>query len=532
VPGKTQSKSSRIEHRGWYLWGVTIALVMALAATVVLFYIPLLDQMGSTDETLTLGTESYNTILVVVGLVLLFSLYSAYKHVELERTRKALARESRDAENVQARLSEISSLFQLSTTLNLQLRLDVMLEIIARRIVSAVRAQQASIMLYNPELGILETRASYGLEAEFARNARKRLGEGIAGWVAKQQQAVILTHDAPSTALREHFKTDRNITSALSLPLRVGDRCVGVLNVNRINHPEPFSEDHRQVLEMFAEHVGAVIDRAETMDRLGSRSRELEATNQRLTETNQMKDLFLSTASHELKTPLTSVIAYAELLDENEGQLSTPQRAEFLRRLRGEAERLLSLIDDILDLTRLESGKMVLKPVPLSVNEVIHAAVETSRNMALKKGVELIEEPGDRIPLIPIDEVKLRQVIVNLIVNAIKFSPRGSRVRARSDREPNYVRVDVRDEGPGIEPDETATIFELFGQGVPKDEKGMGVGIGLHLVKRITELHGGHVGVNSVPGEGSTFWVRLPVALAAADEPTAEVATEAATAAA
>src|SRR5439155_2894996 len=172
----------------------------------------------------------------------------------------------------------------------------------------------------------------------------------------------------------------------------VGERCVVVHNVNHINHPESFHEHHRAMLDMFAEHVAAVIDRAETMERLGSRSRQLEEDNLKLTEMNRMKDLFLSTASHELKTPLTSVIAYAELLDDNEKQLERSQRTEFLRRLRAEANRLLALIEEILDLSRIESGKLALHRVPISINEVARAAAETSRSLGRRRGIEIDEE--------------------------------------------------------------------------------------------------------------------------------------------
>jgi signal transduction histidine kinase len=199
--------------------------------------------------------------------------------------------------------------------------------------------------------------------------------------------------------------------------------------------------------------------------------------------------------------------------------LGPAQRAEFLRRLRAEAERLLGLIDDILDLTRLESGKVTLKPVSIAINEVAHAAVETSRSMAQKHGIGLDEEFSDDLPIVPVDEVKMRQVVVNLLVNAIKFSPQGARVTVATAREPAFLRIEVRDKGPGIPPDEATHIFELFGQGVQADiTKGGGLGIGLHLVRRIVELHGGLVGVNSTPGSGSSFWVRLPIARARRQE--------------
>jgi signal transduction histidine kinase len=504
----------RLTRRGWILWGITFAVVLALTITVPLLYLPLMQLLAANGVNVS-GQDTYYAIIGLAGLVSIFCLYTALKQVELNRMRGALEHEESEKQDVRTRLSELSALFQVSTTLNLQLRLGVILEIIVRRVVSTLRAQQASIMLYDAESGMLETRASYGLESEFARNAKKKMGEGIAGWVAERQESVLLSEKSPPHPLTQHFKPNRNITSALSLPLRVGDRCVGVLNVNRINHPEPFQEHHREMLQLFSEHVGAVIERAETLERLSHRTRELEAANLKLSELNQMKDVFLSTASHELKTPLSSVIAYAELLEENDHTLAQEQRGEFLRRLQGEAGRLMNLIEDILDLSRIESGKLALRRRMMPVNEVVRAALETSRALAQKHGVELADKLDDRLPPLSIDEVKLRQVVVNLLANAIKFSPERGTVAVASRIDQDAVVIEVTDDGPGILPEESTHIFELFGQGVRGlDRKGGGLGIGLHLVKRLSELHGGHVGVNSVPGKGSTFWVRLPMSLA------------------
>jgi signal transduction histidine kinase len=514
---------THLRRRTWLLWVLTFGVLLALTASVPILYLPVIESLASSQVDTQTLEHAYYALVGLSGMVLVFCLYTALKQRDLDRTRDALQREEQETEGVRTRLSELSAMFQVSTTLNLQLRLDVILEIIVRRVVSALRAQQASIMIFNPESGDLETRATYGLESEFARNARKRLGEGIAGWVAQHGQAVLLNGNGGRPELTRHYKADRNITSALSLPLRVGERCVGVLNVNRINHPEPFQDHHREILFMFAEHVAAVIERAETLERLGSRSRELEEANLRLTQMNAMKDVFLSTASHELKTPLTSVIAYAEILDDNENRLDKKQRSEFLHRLRGEAGRLMDLIEDILDLTRLESGKLSLRTTRIAPNDVVRAAVETARTTAKKYGITVREEYESELPELMLDEIKMRQVVVNLLVNAVKFSNEKGVVTVATAREPKYVRIEVRDQGPGIKPEDATHIFELFGQGRRdghRDESG--VGIGLHLVKRISELHGGHVGVNSVPGQGSMFWVRLPIALGRTIEETQE----------
>jgi signal transduction histidine kinase len=517
-----ERKKQQLDRRTWLLWSTTFAVVLALAVAVPLLYLPVVQVAAGVEDSLAPG-HAYMALVGLGGLVLIFCLYTALKQVELNHMREALAREEQDKQDVRTRLSELSALFNVSTALNLQLRLDVILEIIVRRVVSTLKAQQASVMLYNAGSGLLETQASYGLESEFARNARTKLGEGIAGWVAQRQEAVLLSNEH-GHPLAQHYKANRNITSALSLPLRVGERCVGVLNVNRINHPEPFRDHHRDMLQMFAEHVGSVIERAEAIERLSVRTRELEAANLRLAEMNQLKDVFLSTASHELKTPLSTVIAYAELLEENDADLTREQRGEFLRRLHGEAGRLLGLIEDILDLSRIESGKLSLRRRPMSLAEVARSGLETSQSVAKKHGVDLVITVLDELPVLPLDEVKMRQVVTNLIGNAVKFSPEHGRVEVRVRADGADAVLEVADRGPGIQPEETTHIFELFGQGaVGRKPASGGLGIGLHLVKRLTELHGGHVGVNSRPGEGSVFWVRLPMALAESTLPAEEL---------
>src|SRR5262249_28317816 len=153
------------------------------------------------------------------------------------------------------------------------------------------------------------------------------------------------------------------------------------------------------------------------------------------------------------KTPLTSVIAYAELLDDNDTSLTHEQRREFLARLRAEAERLLALIDEILDLTRLESGKLVLKRGTLPLNEVAQSALETTGAFAARHRIRLDHQLGDGLPPVSVDEVKIRQVVTNLLVNAIKFSPEGGTVSLRTDRDGDWITLEVADEGPGVPPE-------------------------------------------------------------------------------
>jgi len=514
TPSPNHPDWKKLDRASWLLWGVTFLLLMTLAIAIPALYLPLSDIVGQTPAfaDIPLVREPVTTLVALVGLVLLFCLYTVMKQREINLMRRELEQQGLEREDVESRLSELSSLFQASTTLQLQLRLDLILEIIVRRVVSTLRAQQASIMILDPEQGVLVTRASHGLESSYART-QARLGEGIAGWVAMRNEAVLLGETPPNAELAPRYRAERTITSALSLPLSLGDRVVGVLNVNRVKSREPFRQDHLDVLRVFGDHIAAVIDRAGMMERLGSRNRELEGDVEKLAELNRMKDVFLATASHELKTPLSSVIAYAELLDDQEGKLKPDQTREFVGRLRAETQHLLGLVDDILDLSRLESGSMALKMRSLSMNEIASSAVETSRALARKYGIEVRKDLSIGLPALPMDEVKMRQVAVNLLVNGVKFSPRGSVVDVRTVRDGRFVRLEVSDTGPGVAPETALHIFELFGQGPGAENEGRnGLGLGLHLVKRLTELHGGHVGVLEREGGGSTFWARVPLA--------------------
>jgi signal transduction histidine kinase len=501
----------RLDRAGWLLWGLTFTVLLALTATLPALYLPLGELLGQTDDDAVMHS-TWVTTVTLVGLVILFILYTVTKQREIILMRRTLEQETREHEDLSARFSEILALFQVTANLHMQFDLDLVLEIVVRRVVSTLRAQQASVMIVDPETQELVTRAAYGLEAELSRGSRERVGHGIAGRVASRREGVLLGHEPPDAETGRHYKPSREITSALSLPLAIGDRVVGVLNVNRINHPEAFSQRHLEVLQLFGEHIASVIERAQVVERLGSRTRQLEADNEKLADLNRMKDVFLSTASHELKTPLSSVIAYAELLDDNEGKLSREQSREFVGRLRGEAMRLLGLIEDILDLSRLESGKLALKTRAVTLAEVAGGALETSGMLAKRAGVTLDAELDPALPPQVLDEVKIRQVVVNLLVNAVKFSRNGDTVTVRTRLDGNFVRLEVSDQGPGVPPEQATHIFELFGQ-APGEEHGArgGLGIGLHLVKRLTELHGGHVGVQSRVGAGSTFWVRLPL---------------------
>ena len=502
--------AGRIKRKLLVLWAPVGTVVLAFAVTVQLLYTSILRTQP--DQGFWLRS-TYYTGISLVGLAAVFVFFSIFKQLELYRLREALHREAEELAAVRARFGELSDLFQVASSLNLPFSSRVMLKILVRRAVGALHAQQASVMLIDREKGTLETRASYGVEGEFAREGKLKLGEGVAGWVAEHQEALLLNRgdEATNRLLGKHFKPHRKISSALCVPLLVKNQCVGVLNVNRIDHPESFGAKQLEILKLFAQHVGGVIQRTSFLEELGSKARSLEEANAKLAEYNRMKDAFLSTASHELKTPLTSVIAYAELLNANRAKLDAGQQSEFLQRLNDEATRLLGLIEDLLDLSRLETGKAKLNLQAVPLAEVVEAASGTVHAHAAGRGVRVEIAVAENVGEVRIDAVKIGQVLINLLVNAIRYSPEGEAVRVEAARAGGAVVIRVLDRGPGVSVEDRSKIFALFNQGERSAQLGGGVGIGLHLVKRIVELHGGEAGVEARPGGGSVFWVRLGV---------------------
>jgi signal transduction histidine kinase/DNA-binding response OmpR family regulator len=255
---------------------------------------------------------------------------------------------------------------------------------------------------------------------------------------------------------------------------------------------------------------------------------ELEEANRRIREADRMKSQFLATMSHELRTPMNSIIGFSEILSERLAGRIEPKHLGFLMHIHTSGRHLLGIINDILDLSKIEAGKMEIYPELFSVGPVIESVCLVMRGMS-QQGPKLVVEVERDLPQIETDLAKFKQVLFNLLSNAVKFSPPGSPVTIRAAMSGAGVTVTVRDEGIGIDPAHHAMIFEEFRQvdSTARREFG-GTGLGLALVKKFVELQGGRVSVDSRLGAGSTFSFTLPVRSGAAVVTrTPEVATRA-----
>ncbi len=238
---------------------------------------------------------------------------------------------------------------------------------------------------------------------------------------------------------------------------------------------------------------------------------ELKQANSRLKELDRLKSDFVSNVSHDLKTPLTSIRGFADnLLDGLEGPLTEKQTGS-LERIRNRTQRLARMIDDLLDLARIESGRLELNIQPVLLVEAVREAEETVGNLVREKGLHLTTDLPERDLRVEADPDRLLQILVNLVQNAVKFTPSGGKVEIAAYRNPGNIQIEVRDTGPGIPPEDVPHVFEKFHQVQMDKKKTEGTGLGLSICRSLVELHGGTIGVQSEIGRGSVFHFTMPL---------------------
>jgi signal transduction histidine kinase len=292
--------------------------------------------------------------------------------------------------------------------------------------------------------------------------------------------------------------------SAVFVPMVREGTVIGAIIVGR-RTVRAFSDKHIVLLQTFADQAVIAIENVRLFNEIQAKTRELEAANRH-------KDEFLASMSHELRTPLNAVIGFSEvLLEQMFGEINDKQQ-EYLSDILASGRHLLSLINDILDLAKIEAGRMELDLEDFDVAQAIDNAVVLVRERATRKGLALETALPPALGTVRGDQRKFKQVLLNLLSNAVKFTPEGGRVEVRAQRADGHVEVSVTDTGIGIAAGDQETVFEEFRQvGTDYAKKHEGTGLGLTLSRKFVELHGGRIGVTSRLGEGSTFTFSLPV---------------------
>ena len=267
------------------------------------------------------------------------------------------------------------------------------------------------------------------------------------------------------------------------------------------------------------EALEAAQERLETINRtLDLKVGELSQANVGLFESNRLKSEFLANVSHELRTPLNSILGFADLLAElarNDAQ-ADPKRLRYITHIQNSGRGLLEMINELLDMAKIEAGRMEIAVHPVSVDEVVEGIAAIMRPVAESKGVEVRAHRPDDLPTVETDAGKLQQILYNFVSNAVKFSPEGAEVTLAAERVRSEggdaVRLSVTDRGPGIPADMQQAVFEKFRQvDASHTKRHGGTGLGLAICRELATLLGAGIGLRSAPGKGSTFWVEVPI---------------------
>ena len=384
-----------------------------------------------------------------------------------------------------------------------------LLDIMATALTGNLGFAAAQVWLLEPSDGALWRRASH----HTTRNAppvpgRVERGMGEIGQVAELRVPIVTNDPANHRQLALNpWMSEEGIQAFAGFPMVVGDQLLGVL---AIYHRRSLDRNTIELLTLFAQHAATAIQEAHLFHLATEQTARLGAVNAELERANQHKSEFLANMSHELRTPLNSILGFSPLLLEGDGGMLTHDQRQDVDIIAQNGQHLLILINDLLDISKLEAGKAQLNRGEVEVEPLISECIESVRSLAKNKKLELTASVSAEVGRVFADGPKLKQVLLNLLGNAIKFTETGS-VRVTAERQGAELVISVRDTGIGVPPEDAERIFESFQQGQSGiSGKYQGTGLGLAISRRLVEMHGGRIWVKSTPGQGSNFTFTIP----------------------
>jgi len=406
---------------------------------------------------------------------------------------------------------ELMALGEVGRAVSSTLDLETVLNTIVARAVQLSAADGGVIYEYNETSETFDRiRGSHRLDEDLSavmRIAPLGLGEGVAGKAAALrapvQVADVLDGQTYDVARIRVVFEQQGLRAVLAVPLLFEQRIIGALVVWR-REPGEFAPGVVNLLQTFASQSVLAILNAQLFCEVKEKSLELEAASLHKSE-------FLANMSHELRTPLNAIIGFSEVLSERMFGEVNDKQAEYLSDILESGRHLLSLINDILDLSKIEAGRMELEPTDFDFTGAVENALALIRERAHRRGITLERTIDEHVGLIRADERKVKQVLLNLLSNALKFTPEGGEISVRAELRDGMAEISVTDTGVGIAPEDQEAVFEEFRQVGTAEKKVEGTGLGLAISRKFIELHGGRIWVKSQVGTGSTFAFTLPL---------------------
>jgi signal transduction histidine kinase len=440
----------------------------------------------------------------------LIETFAAQAVIAIENVRLFQELEARTRELAQS-VGELKALGEVGQAVSSTLDLQMVLSTIVGRAVQLSGTDCGIIYEYDESTQEFHLRASYQMEEELVRAYEAtplHLGQGATGRAAETKVPAQIAdlHQEQEFATRGLRPTLSRLgyRSLLAVPILLDQKIMGALTIYR-RQTGGFASEVVNLLQTFATQSALAIQNARLFREIEEKSRQIEAANRHKSE-------FLANMSHELRTPLNAIIGFSEVLGERLfGELNEKQ-AEYTEDILSSGRHLLSLINEILDLSKVEAGRMELELATFDLLTALENARTFVRERATKHGITLDVAVDEQLGDFVGDERKIKQILLNLLSNAVKFTPEGGRVGINARQTDGSVEISVSDTGIGIAPEDQARIFEEFRQvGGDYAHKKEGTGLGLTLAKKFVELHGGRIWVESEVGKGSRFIFTLPI---------------------
>ncbi len=437
----------------------------------------------------------------------LLTSFAAQAVIAIENTRLLNELRARTSDLARS-VEELRALGEVTQAVNSTLDLETVLTTIVATAVQLSGTEGGAIYVFDELEQLFRLRATYGFSEELiAAVQEEHLGASDAIRQAtqnRQPQEIADIQDEPPSPVREIVRR-AGYHARLIVPLVGADKLVGALVIRR-KQPGKFPKDTIQLLQTFAAQSVLAIQNAHLFREIEDKSRQLELASERKSE-------FLASMSHELRTPLNAIIGLTEMMVTNAARFGTEKALEPLRRVNAAGTHLLSLINEVLDLSKIEAGKLDLNPEPLDLPRLIDEVIGTAGGLAEKNQNRLIVEAQENVGALNADSMRLKQILLNLLSNACKFTKEGEvalRVRKVADGR-DWVELAVADSGIGLTAEQQTKLFQEFTQADSLTARRYGgTGLGLALSRKLARMMGGDVTVTSEPGKGSVFTVRLP----------------------
>jgi signal transduction histidine kinase/HD-GYP domain-containing protein (c-di-GMP phosphodiesterase class II) len=461
------------------------------------------------DNDVYLNTHFYVGSLLVLtgflGLILFLSTAFQYRFVDSVNLLREKDKESKD------KIQELSKLYDISLGINAVMTVETLLKMVAKEATLMVGGPWSSIVLFNSKQNITHA-VTVGVPED---RQNTFVGDGTVGaltrWIAGQKKPVVI-EDVRSNklAVEERLFESANISSVVGIPLNTGQKVIGVVYVGDIAK-RTFDAGGLRLLSIMCDQLVIAIAKSTLYESLHRKIERYETKIDELENVNQLKLEYVSHVSHELRTPLTSIKAYVETLEKHAEDPDFKESKVFLGIVLKETERLIRIVNDILDVSNIEFGERPLEKKTLSIPEIVSEVSSLLRPKLESKNIKLKVDLPEDLPRVNADRDLTSQVFINLINNAVKYSPEGTTITVRAMEEPVNVEIAIEDEGIGIPQAAVDKIFDRYYR--VKSEKSRideGVGLGLAIVKNIIDRHGGTIHVESLESAGSKFVFSLP----------------------